>query len=155
MNVAKPLTPFDMAQEVEAPEIEVEIEGETSITPGEDGSVTVMFGGAEDEEGDEDPDCASLAHEPLARLLSDELADQVRRAIALLAAAVAAKALQTAREERAPVSDPLKSERNNKSMQQTVDANSNLLLARWLIGWIRRAASPPGPIPGAAPGPAR
>ncbi len=38
-----------------------------------------------DEEDDEDPDSASLAHEPLARLLSDELADQVRRAIALLA----------------------------------------------------------------------
>ena len=38
-----------------------------------------------DEDGDEDPDCASMAHEPLGRLLSDELAEQVRRAIALLA----------------------------------------------------------------------
>ncbi|MBI4351413.1 MAG: hypothetical protein HY550_08240 [Elusimicrobia bacterium] len=40
--------------------------------------------------------------------------------------------LQTAREERAPVSDPLRSEHYNKSLQQTVDANSNLLFARWL-----------------------
>ncbi len=40
--------------------------------------------------------------------------------------------LQTAREERAPLSDPLRSERYNKSMQQTVDLNSNLLIARWL-----------------------
>ena len=38
-----------------------------------------------DEDDDDDPDCASFAHEPLARLLSDELADQVRRAISLLA----------------------------------------------------------------------
>ncbi|WP_426103542.1 RNA polymerase sigma factor [Massilia sp. TSP1-1-2] len=37
-----------------------------------------------DDEGDEDPDSASTAHEPLARLLSEELAEQVRRAIALL-----------------------------------------------------------------------
>ena len=29
-----------------------------------------------------------------------------------------------------------------------------VLLARWLIGWIRRAASPPDPMSGAAPGPA-
>jgi len=40
--------------------------------------------------------------------------------------------LQTAREERAPLSDPLKSERYTKSLQQTVDLNSNLQLARWL-----------------------
>ncbi len=40
--------------------------------------------------------------------------------------------LQTAREERAPISDPLNTERYNKSMQQTVDLNSNLLIARWL-----------------------
>ena len=40
--------------------------------------------------------------------------------------------LQTAREERAPLSDPLQTERYNKSMQQTVDVNSNLLFARWL-----------------------
>jgi len=40
--------------------------------------------------------------------------------------------LQTAREERAPISDPLRSERYNKSLQQTVDLNSNLLFARWL-----------------------
>jgi len=40
-------------------------------------------------------------------------------------------ALQTAREERAPVADPLRSERYNKSLQQTVDFNSNLLFARW------------------------
>ena len=38
-----------------------------------------------DEEGDEDPDCASIAHEPLTRLLTDELGEQVRRAIGLLA----------------------------------------------------------------------
>ena len=40
--------------------------------------------------------------------------------------------LQTAREERAPLSSPLQSERYTKSMQQTVDVNSNLLVARWL-----------------------
>ncbi|MDO8804474.1 MAG: hypothetical protein Q7R35_08580 [Elusimicrobiota bacterium] len=40
--------------------------------------------------------------------------------------------LQTAREERAPLSAPLQSERYAKSMQQTVDVNSNLLFARWL-----------------------
>jgi hypothetical protein len=40
-------------------------------------------------------------------------------------------ALNTAREERAPVTDPLRSERYNKSLQQTVDFNSNLLFARW------------------------
>ena len=40
--------------------------------------------------------------------------------------------LQTAREERAPVSDPLRTERYNKSMQQTMDVNSNFLFARWL-----------------------
>ena len=40
--------------------------------------------------------------------------------------------LQTAREERAPISAPLLSERYTKSMQQTVDINSNLLIARWL-----------------------
>lgn len=34
---------------------------------------------------EDDPDHASLAHEPLARMLSDEAAEQVRRAIALLA----------------------------------------------------------------------
>jgi RNA polymerase sigma-70 factor (ECF subfamily) len=33
---------------------------------------------------DDDPEAGSEAHEPLARLLSDELAEQVRRAIALL-----------------------------------------------------------------------
>ena len=38
-----------------------------------------------DEDADDDVESASGAHEPLARLLSDELADQVRRAIALLA----------------------------------------------------------------------
>ncbi len=37
-----------------------------------------------DEDGDEDPDHASVADEPLARLLNDELALQVQRAIALL-----------------------------------------------------------------------
>jgi RNA polymerase sigma-70 factor (ECF subfamily) len=37
-----------------------------------------------EEDGDEDPDRACVAHEPLARLLSDELALQVHRAIALL-----------------------------------------------------------------------
>lgn len=37
-----------------------------------------------DEDGDEDPDCASVDHEPLARLLGNELAEHVRRAIALL-----------------------------------------------------------------------
>ncbi len=36
------------------------------------------------DEDEEDPDNASLDHEPLARLLSDETAEQVRRAIALL-----------------------------------------------------------------------
>ena len=41
--------------------------------------------GEGDEQDDDDPDTASLEHEPLARLLSDEAADQVRRAIALLA----------------------------------------------------------------------
>ncbi len=40
--------------------------------------------------------------------------------------------LQTAREERSSVADPLSLERYPKSMQQTVDANSNFLLARWL-----------------------
>lgn len=40
--------------------------------------------------------------------------------------------LQTAREERAPISDPLNSERYNKSLQQTADVNANLLFARWL-----------------------
>ena len=40
--------------------------------------------------------------------------------------------LQTAREERSPLSDPLSLERYNKSLQQTVDFNSNLLFARWL-----------------------
>lgn len=39
--------------------------------------------------------------------------------------------LQTVREEKAPLSDPLNSERYNKSMQQTVSLNSNLLFARW------------------------
>ena len=39
--------------------------------------------------------------------------------------------LQTAREERAPIADPLRSERYNKSLQQTADFNSNLLFARW------------------------
>jgi RNA polymerase sigma-70 factor (ECF subfamily) len=38
----------------------------------------------EPDEEDEDLDHASERHEPLARLLSDELAEQVRRAIALL-----------------------------------------------------------------------
>jgi RNA polymerase sigma-70 factor (ECF subfamily) len=38
----------------------------------------------EPEDDDEHDADASLAHEPLARLLSDEVADQVRRAIALL-----------------------------------------------------------------------
>jgi RNA polymerase sigma-70 factor (ECF subfamily) len=41
--------------------------------------------GEGDEQEDDDPDSASLAHEPLARLLSDEAVAQVRRAIALLA----------------------------------------------------------------------
>jgi RNA polymerase sigma-70 factor (ECF subfamily) len=41
--------------------------------------------GEGDEQEDDDPDSASLAHEPLARLLSDEAAEQVRRAISLLA----------------------------------------------------------------------
>jgi len=40
--------------------------------------------------------------------------------------------LQTAREQRVPLADPLSTERYNKSMQQTVDVNSNLLFARWL-----------------------
>ncbi len=39
----------------------------------------------DEDEDDEDPDHASLVHEPLTRLLSDETAEQVRRAIALLA----------------------------------------------------------------------
>ena len=39
----------------------------------------------DDDADDEDPDSASLAHEPLARLLSIEAAEQVRRAIGLLA----------------------------------------------------------------------
>lgn len=38
----------------------------------------------EQDASEETPDAASEAHEPLARLLSDELAEQVRRAIALL-----------------------------------------------------------------------
>ena len=38
----------------------------------------------EPDEEDEDLDSGSCAHEPLARLLSDEVAEQVRRAIALL-----------------------------------------------------------------------
>ncbi len=40
--------------------------------------------------------------------------------------------LQTAREERSPLSDPLAVERYPKSMQQTADFNSNFLLTRWL-----------------------
>ncbi len=40
--------------------------------------------------------------------------------------------LQTANEQRSPVSDPLRTEHYNKSMQQTVEFNSNLLFARWL-----------------------
>jgi hypothetical protein len=40
--------------------------------------------------------------------------------------------LQTAREEKAPIADPLRSERYNKSLQQTADVNANLLIARWL-----------------------
>ncbi len=39
---------------------------------------------SEPDDGDDDQDAGSCAHEPLARLLSDELAEQVRRAIALL-----------------------------------------------------------------------
>jgi hypothetical protein len=39
--------------------------------------------------------------------------------------------LQTAREEKAPLSDPLRSERYNKSLQQTADVNASLLFARW------------------------
>jgi len=39
--------------------------------------------------------------------------------------------LQTAREERAPMAAPDALERYPKSMQQTVDFNSNFLLARW------------------------
>ena len=38
----------------------------------------------EAEDDEEQPEAGSLAHEPLARLLSDELGEQVRRAIALL-----------------------------------------------------------------------
>jgi len=40
--------------------------------------------------------------------------------------------LQTVSEERSQVSDPLSLEHYPKSMQQTVDFNSNLLFARWL-----------------------
>ncbi len=40
--------------------------------------------------------------------------------------------LQTAREERAPLDSPQSLERYPKSTQQTVDFNSNFLLARWL-----------------------
>jgi hypothetical protein len=40
--------------------------------------------------------------------------------------------LQTAREERSPLAAPTALERYPKSMQQTVDFNSNFMLARWL-----------------------
>ncbi|PIU20433.1 MAG: hypothetical protein COT18_02320, partial [Elusimicrobia bacterium CG08_land_8_20_14_0_20_59_10] len=40
--------------------------------------------------------------------------------------------LQTVRERRAPLSSPLDFERYPKSLQQTVDVNSNFMLARWL-----------------------
>ena len=40
--------------------------------------------------------------------------------------------LQTAREERSPLAAPTARERYPKSMQQTVDFNSNFMLARWL-----------------------
>jgi hypothetical protein len=39
--------------------------------------------------------------------------------------------LQTAREERSPLATPTASERYPKSLQQTVDFNSNFMLARW------------------------
>ncbi|HAT71895.1 MAG TPA: hypothetical protein DCS63_03670 [Elusimicrobia bacterium] len=39
--------------------------------------------------------------------------------------------LQTAREERKPLASPLALERYPKSLQQTVDFNSNFMLARW------------------------
>jgi hypothetical protein len=40
--------------------------------------------------------------------------------------------LQTAREQRAPLASPLALERYPKSLQQTVDFNSNFMLLRWL-----------------------
>ncbi|MGC4008839.1 MAG: hypothetical protein QM805_07610 [Pseudomonas sp.] len=50
MNIAKPLTPFDIEKEPVSPDIEVEIEGDAVVTPSEDGTVTVLFG-PEEEEG--------------------------------------------------------------------------------------------------------
>ncbi len=49
--------------------------------------------------------------------------------------------LQTAREERSPAGDPLSLERYPKSMQQTVDVNSNFLLARWLNPTVNYSAT--------------
>lgn len=50
MAIVKPLTPIDIEIEDEEPSFDIEIEGETTVTPTEDGGVVVEFGETEDEE---------------------------------------------------------------------------------------------------------
>ncbi len=49
--------------------------------------------------------------------------------------------LQTVSEDRAPLSDPLSTEHFNKSMQETANLNSNILIAKWLNPNINYSAT--------------